>query len=108
MKKSVFLLALSLVILVAWCWDKKIDITDTEFNVESCDKFFALVDCILENDKDETYSEEMRNELRQEVKDMQEKWNGLDEESLDEQCTSQLASFEEIDDRLKEIWCSIN
>lgn len=107
MKKSVFLLALPLVILVAWCWSNKIDITDTEFNVESCDKYFELMDCILENDNDETYSEEMRDELRQEVKDMQEEWNGMDEESLDEQCSSQLASFEEIEDRLEEIWCSI-
>jgi hypothetical protein len=31
----------------------------------------------------------------------------MDEESLDEQCSSQLASFEEIEDRLEEIWCSI-
>jgi hypothetical protein len=32
------------------------------------------MDCILENDNDETYSEEDRNELRQSVKDMQSEW----------------------------------
>jgi hypothetical protein len=61
------------------------------------------MDCILENDDDETYSEGMRDELRQEVKDMQESWNTEDEETLDEKCNSQLAVFEEIEDRLEEI-----
>ena len=107
MKKTAFLLALPLVILLTWCWSNKIDITETEFNVESCDKYFELMDCILENDDDETYSDEMRDELRQEVKDMQESWNTEDEESLDEKCNSQLEVFEEIEDRLEEIWCSI-
>jgi hypothetical protein len=61
------------------------------------------MDCILENDDDETYSEEMRDELRAEVKAMQEDRNNLDDESLNEKCNSQLANFEEIEDRLEEI-----
>ena len=107
MKKSVFLLALPLVILVAWCWDDKIDITDTNFDVETCDKYFELMNCILENDGDETYTEEMREELKQEVKDMQAEWELLDEEELSEKCSTELARFEEIRDRIEEIWCSI-
>ena len=108
MKKTTLLFALPLVVLVAWCWSNKIDITDTEFHVESCDKYFELMDCILENDDDETYSDEMRDELRQEVKDMQESWNSLNESELDEQCSSQLDNFKQIEDRLNEIWCSTN
>ena len=107
MKKSVFLLALPLVILVAWCWNDKIDITDTNINVETCDKYFELMDCILENDADENYTEEMRDELRQEVKDMQAEWESLDQEELSEKCNDELSKFEEIEDRLEEIWCSI-
>lgn len=107
MKKSALLLALPLVILLAWCWNK-IDITDTNIEVESCNKYFELMDCILENDNDETYSEEDRNELRQSVKDMQSEWEWLDEDELDVQCTSQLAQFERISDRLDQIGCSLS
>ena len=48
MKKSVFLLALALVVLVVWCWKKdKIDITDNNIDVEICDKYFELMNCVL-------------------------------------------------------------
>ena len=107
MKKSVFLLALPLVILVAWCWDNKIDITDTNINVETCDKYFELMDCILENDADENYTEEMRDELRANIKSMQEEWSTLDDEELADTCSTELAKYEKIEDRLEEIWCSI-
>jgi len=106
MKKLSFLFGLSLIILLSGCGNK-IDITDTDFDVESCDKYFELMECILENDKDETYSEDDRNELRQDIKDQQEEWSGLNEDELDYTCSTELAKFETIKDRLDEIWCSL-
>jgi len=57
----------------------------------------------LENDTNESYSEEMRNELRQEVKDMQESWNNYTDEELDNICSSELAKFDAIGSALNEI-----
>jgi len=107
MKKLAFISVLPLVILIAWCWKDKIDITDTNIDVETCDKYFELMDCIIENDWDENYTEEMRDELRQEVKDMQSEWELLDDDVLAEQCSNELSKFESIENRLEEIWCSI-
>lgn len=108
MKKSVFLLALALVVLVVWCWKKdKIDITDNNIDVEICDKYFELMNCVLENDGDETYTEEMRKELKQEIKDVQAEWELLEQDELHEKCSAGFNKFYEIEDRLNEIWCPI-
>ena len=107
MKKWLIFYVLPLILLVTGCGWNKIDITDTDFDVESCDKYFELVDCILENEEDETYSEDMRNELRQEVKDMQDSWNSYSEEELDNLCNNELSRFEAIESTLTEIGCPI-
>jgi hypothetical protein len=39
---------------------------------------------------------------------MQSEWEWLDEDELDVQCTSQLAQFERISDRLDQIGCSLS
>ena len=108
MKKSVFLLALSLVIFIAWCWkEDKVDITDNNIDVEVCDKYFELMNCVLENDGDETYTEEMREELKQEIKNIQAEWEWLGQDELHEKCNAGFNKFYEIEDRLNEIWCPI-
>lgn len=108
MKKYVFLSILTLIIVVAGCSkQEKIDITDNDFNVESCDKYFEMMECILQNDDDENYTDSERDHLRQTVKDMQAEWEWLDYDELDEKCNSELAVFEKIEDRLEAIWCSI-
>lgn len=111
MKKITYLAFLFVVVFLIGCGSKheeeeKIDITDTEFNVETCDKYFELMNCILENDSYEVYTEEMRNELRKLIKDMQTEWEWLDQEELHEKCNAELEKYGEIKDRLEEIWCS--
>ena len=113
MKKFWFLIVVCLVFLVVGCSKKinvteKIDITDNNLNVESCDKYFKLMDCILENDSDERYTDEMRDQLRENVKSIQQEWEDFDKESLDEMCNAELSRFEAISDSLDEIGCSIN
>lgn len=96
MKKISFLLVLSLVLFVFWCWKEKVDITETDFeyDVEICDKYFELVECIIDNDDNPNYSKEMRKELRSQVKRMQEDWKHLSEKELTRKCTEWLAAFE--------------
>ena len=108
MKKWVIISILPIIRVVGGCGSNKIDITDTDFDVESCDKYFELVDCILENDNDENYSEDMRNSLREEVKNMQNSWSGLSDNELDTLCSSELSRFESIDSTLNKIGCSVN
>ena len=107
MKKWVIFYILPLTLLVTGCGWNKIDITDTDFDVESCDKYFEATDCILENEVDENYTDEMRDELRQEIKNMQDSWNTYSEEELDSLCSNELSKFETMEDHLNEIGCSI-
>jgi len=107
MKKCAIFTILPLVLLIAGCGWNKIDIRDTEFDVESCNKYFELVDCIFEKDTDESYSEEMRDELRQEVKDMQDSRKNYSDEELDNMCSSELEVLKWIESNLNEIGCYI-
>lgn len=108
MKKSIFILALASIIIIAWCWkNNKIDITDNNIDVEVCDKYFKLMDCILENDIDETYTETMREELKQEIKNIQAEWELLEKDELHEKCSAELKRYYEVEDELNEIWCTI-
>ena len=76
MKKLSFLLIFSLVLLVFGCWKKKIDITETEFeyDVDVCDRYFQLAECIIDNDKNKNWTKEMKDELRVAIKNRQEEW----------------------------------
>ena len=106
MKKNTVLLLIPLILLVAGCGSNKIDIMDTNIDVESCDKYFKMMECILENDRDSDYTEEDRDGIRQTIKDMQAEWEWLDPEVLSEKCSIELAKYEGIQDRLEAIWCS--
>ena len=109
MKKISFLLVLPLVLLVIGCWKNKIDVTDTDFeyDVEVCDEYFELVECIINKDDNPNYTQEMRIELSDEVKKIQEEWKQLDEEELTKKCTDWLAIFEtdEMKSELKSFGC---
>lgn len=107
MKKLSILLALCLIVLAAFVWlfiskakHKEeivdIDITDTgfEYDVAICDKYFQLIECIIDNDSNEDWSKEMRLELKSEVKKLQEKWWSLDEDGLTKKCKLELENIE--------------
>lgn len=111
MKKVTLLTILPLILLVAWCsrfWGKKTDITSTKFDVESCNKYFKLMDCVLDKDSDISYTEEEREDIRKEVKSIQEQWALLDDEILAESCESELERFRSNGEAFAKIWCPID
>lgn len=119
MKKKSLLLIIPLiiiiiiVILVVHKNDKvsNIDITDTgfEYDVIICDEYFELVECIINKDTDENYTKQMRIDLKNEVKQMQEEWKSFGREELTKKCTEELAKFEndEMKNKLKSFGCSL-
>ena len=114
MKKLSLLLVLLLVVIVAGCsWSKKnqeSNVKKNEINVESCNNYFELVNCIIDNDTDASYSEEDRQVIRDGVNDMRESWASLDDDTLDEMCTKEISKFEweEMRDYLAQIGCALD
>ncbi len=111
MKKLSLLLALCLFVLAAFLWlflfrnkDKKdseiidIDIRDTgfEYNVDICDKYFELVECIIDNDPNQAWDLHMKLELKSNFKNLQKEWRQLSEDDLIKKCTDELANFENL------------
>ena len=115
MKKFWLLWLLLLVIFVtgcSWFWKKEAE-TNTkkaDLDVESCNKYFELVNCIIDNDIDDSYSEEDREVIREGVNDMRNDWIGLDDETLDNMCSTELNKFrgEEMAQYLSNINCSLD
>ena len=103
MKKKSLLLILSLIIviiivlLIVFKKDKvgNIDVSDTDFayKVNICDEYFELVECIIDKDTDERFTKQMRIELKNEVRQMQEKWKDYSEEELTKKCTEELENY---------------
>lgn len=112
MKKIVVIGMIPLIFLITWCWNKKIEITNTEslkeYKAESCDKYFEIADCIIEKEEDPSRTNEMRNELRQEIVKQQQSRSGLDNDTIENNCKAELNIFYEIKDHLNEIWCKID
>lgn len=101
MKKKSLILIFSLfvvilIILLIVHKKNKIDITDTNFAYREnlCDEYFKLLDCIIDNDTDETYTKQMRIDLKNEIKLMQERWRQLSEEDLALKCKEELDQFD--------------
>ena len=96
MKKLSFLLVLSFVLFMFWCWKDKVDVSDTDFDydVKICDKYFELVECIIDKDTNPKYTKQMREDLKKEVKSMQDEWKQLNEQELTRKCTEGLETFE--------------
>ena len=112
MKKTLLLILsviiiISIVVLVI-CKKNKIDITDTwfDYDVKICDKYFELVECIIDKDANVNYTKEIRTELKGEIKQMQEGWKQLSEEELTKKCTEELAKLEPIEDEISAFGCS--
>ena len=108
MKKKYYLLILPLTLLLVGCESNKIDVTDTwfEYDVKICDKYFKLVECIIDKDDNKNYTKQMRIDLKNEVKQMQEEWKQLNEKELTRKCTEELAKFESMEDNLNSFGCS--
>ena len=81
--------------------------TDFEYNVEVCDKYFELVECIIDNDDNPNYTKKMREELRNNVKEMQENRRKLSEQELTRKCIEGLSQFEtdEMKENLRSYGC---
>lgn len=98
---AIFLLILSLVVFISFKNDDEndveIDVRDTgfEYNVDICDKYFELVECIVDRDTNENRTQEMRKEFKNDVKKIQEEWKQLTEEELTKKCTEILGDFKE-------------
>lgn len=107
MKKLSFLLVLPLLLLVFGCKNDKVDVTDTgfDYDVEVCNRYFKLVECIIDEDDNKKYSKEIRIELKNQIKEIQKEWKELNEDQLTKICTKKLTSYEKIKDKLVEIWC---
>lgn len=117
MKKFWLWGVLLLVIFVAGCswWWKKEDsevknVTSAGINAESCNDYFELVNCIIDNDTDESYSQEERDLIREGIADMRESWASLDEDTVEEMCDNELSTFtsDSMRDYLSQIGCSLN
>lgn len=108
MKKLLFLFTLSLSLLLFGCGEDKIDVRDTwfEYDVEICDKYFDLVWCIIDNDNNEDYTDQMRTELKNEIKKIQEEWKLLDKEELTKKCTEEFDKYKYLEDNLNSFGCS--
>ncbi len=111
MKKIAIISILPLFFLIAWCWDKKTEITNTdslkEYNSESCNKYFEIADCIIENEVDPSRTDEMRESLRQEIVEIQSSRSGKDADTIENDCKNTLSTFYDIKDHLTEIGCNI-
>lgn len=110
MKFTKLYLSLLCILLITWCsqWNKQSNITNTDIDIESCNRYFQLIDCIIDNDNDKDYTDNMKEELRQEIKSIQSERNLLSEEEVDYKCKAELEKYIPYEDNLMEIWCSID
>ena len=66
------------------------------------------MDCVLDNDTDVSYTEEEREDIRKEVKNIQEQWTQLDDSILEESCNAELDIFRSSSEAFAEIGCPID
>jgi hypothetical protein len=91
---------LSVVVFISFKNDDEdvveIDVRDTGFehDVAICDRYFELVECIIDRDTNENWSQSMRQEFKSEVKKIQEEWKQLSKEDLTKKCTEVFENFE--------------
>lgn len=117
MKKLFFFLILPLIVIVVVILlfvtrkdeVEKIDVTETDFEYEAdiCDEYFELVDCIINKDTDERFTKQMRIDLKNEVKLMQEKWKSFNQDELTKKCEEELNKYDNeiMQNKLKAFWC---
>ncbi len=108
MKKLSLLFVLGLLVLAAFLWiffkDGKsqtepevieIDVseTDFEYDVSICDKYFWLVECIINNDPSQARNSQMKLELKGKFRELQEEWKQLSENELAKKCTEEYETY---------------
>ena len=110
MKRIWLLWILLLVIFVAGCGKEKEVRTKAEINVESCNTYFELINCIIDNDPDNSYSLEDREVVREAINERRNDWASLDDNTLDQMCSAELNNLLSTvwNDSLIEIGCSID
>ena len=110
MKKLLLLLVLGFLVLAAFTWlfifkDNKgqtepdileIDVSETDFkyDVAICDKYFGLVECIINNDSNKVRNSQMKLELKSKFRDLQEEWKQLSENELAKKCTEEYEIYQ--------------
>lgn len=106
---SLFIVALIVLLIVRKKND--VDITNTNFvyHENLCDEYFNLLECIIDKDTDETYTKQMRIDLKNEVKMMQERWMQLSEDDLARKCKEELDQFDNdvMKEKLASFRCSL-
>lgn len=109
MKKFMLLWTLVTMVILAGCnSNNDVNLTSGDFEVESCNQYFKLVSCILDNDPNEAYTTEVRADLKNTLQNTKNEWLEKNVEELEWLCSSNLAVFEWMSEELAEIWCSLN
>lgn len=70
--------------------------TDFEYDVKVCDEYFELIECIIDRDTDDRFTRQMRIDLKNEIKNVQERWKELDERELSKRCSDELVSYKNL------------
>ena len=70
--------------------------TDFEYDVKVCDEYFELIECIIDRDTDDRFTRQMRIDLKNEIKNVQEKWKELDEHDLNKRCSDELLNYKNL------------
>jgi hypothetical protein len=111
MKKFMLLITLPIILIISWCWDEDdVSVTDFEYDVSACDKYFEIAECILNNAENPDWDKDLKNELRQMIKQQQEQWKQLSEKELVKNCTKWLANYDNKESRelLESLGCSLD
>lgn len=108
--KKTLLVSLLPIVLLAWCGseEKDIQLSDTKFDIDICNQYFELADCILENDPDEKVSEEDRIQIKEEFIQYQETLKEMEPEELTELCESNYNTLTSDSEALEKIGCNID
>lgn len=102
------MLVLFYTFLLVWCWKSGISVQEPvfDYDVEICDKFFEVSNCIIDNTKNSSWTQEKKDDLRNAILLRQEQWKTLSRDQLEEECSSILSVLKNASD-LDELWCQI-
>ena len=102
------MLVLFYTFLLVWCWKSEISAQEPvfDYDVDICDKFFEVSNCIIDNTKNSSWTQEKKDELRNAILLRQEQWKTLSRDQLEEECSSILSVLKNASD-LDELWCQI-
>ena len=110
MKKLVLLWSLSAIALLAWCTRNKLEVNldETNFDVDVCNTYFDLIECVIENEPNDAYTPEIRDNLKAESQKTKASWLDKDSDELEVLCSSKLSKFEERAEEIAWFGCTMN